>query len=290
MHRRGIRYLTFQGGEPLLHPDIIRLVSDATATGMRCGLITNGRFLLRHVDALAEAGLGRLTISIDSGDLAEHERSRGLGGLVRRLTQAIACARSLGLPVHASVTVSRLVRYDELPGTLRRLGIEAVAFSYPRRGPSVAEVARYVRGEPQLISCVGGYKYFYLDWNLDIWRCEAWSQALGSVFDLGRIPENREPCNVCIMACYRDASMYMHAPMTTADALQALASGDFRAAATFLFRRSVAQSLLADVEQAPQIWRMARRNPENHANRDSCIATRHEKCAREADQWISMDA
>lgn len=58
------------------------------------------------------------------------------------------------------------------------------------------------------------------------------------------------------MACYRDAGMYMHAAIAAADAPQALATGDFRAAATFLFQRSVAQSLLAGVEQAPQIWRM----------------------------------
>ncbi len=59
LHRRGVRYVTFQGGEPLLHPEIIRLVSDATVAGMRSSLITNGWFLLRHVDALAGAGLGR---------------------------------------------------------------------------------------------------------------------------------------------------------------------------------------------------------------------------------------
>ena len=37
--------------------------------------------------------------------------------------------------VQASVTVSRLVRYDELPDTLRRLGFESVSFPYPRREP-----------------------------------------------------------------------------------------------------------------------------------------------------------
>jgi len=29
LHRRGIRYLNFQGGEPLLHPEIEGLVADA---------------------------------------------------------------------------------------------------------------------------------------------------------------------------------------------------------------------------------------------------------------------
>jgi hypothetical protein len=33
---------------------------------------------------------------------------------------------------------------------------------------SLAAVARFVRDDPQHVSCVAGYKYLYLDWNLDI--------------------------------------------------------------------------------------------------------------------------
>jgi hypothetical protein len=51
---------------------------------------------------------------------------------------------------------------------------------------SLDEVARYVRGEEQLVPCIGGY-IFYIDWNLDIWRCAAWNEPMGSVFDLDRI-------------------------------------------------------------------------------------------------------
>ena len=209
LHRRGIRYITLQGGEPLVHPEVVRLVSMTIKTGISCAVITNGWFLPRHIDALAVAGLSRLIVSIDSADLAEHDRNRGLAGLQRHLSKGIA--RAWGLPVQASVTVSRLVRYEELPDTLRRLGFDDISFSYPRREPfgstslvygesplvdldrdellaaldaigqlrkrfpvlnpeaSLAEVARYVRGERQAVPCIGGYKYFYLDWNLDIW-------------------------------------------------------------------------------------------------------------------------
>src|SRR5262249_31985844 len=50
LHRRGIRYLNFQGGEPLLHPDIERLVSDARDAGMRPALITNGWLLPQKIE------------------------------------------------------------------------------------------------------------------------------------------------------------------------------------------------------------------------------------------------
>jgi len=302
LHRRGIRYITLQGGEPLVHPDIVRLLSETAAAGISCAIITNGWFLPRYIESLLVAGLSRLIVSIDSANLAEHERNRGLEGLERRLVEGIAQARAGGLSVQASVTVNRLICYDELPDTLRRLGFDCVSFSYPRREPfgstslvygaesdlvdldqdellgaldaigrlrkrfpvlnpraSLAEVARYVRGEPQAIPCVGGHKYFYLDWNLDIWRCEAWNEPLGSVFDLDRVPDQREPCNACMMACYRNASILMHGAVAATDAARAFAAGQIGSAVSSLFRRSVAQSLWTLIEQTPQMRRLARR-------------------------------
>ena len=111
LRRRGIRFMTLQGGEPLVHPDIVRLVSETTAAGISCAIITNGWFLPRYIDQLAAAGLDRLIISIDSANLAEHELNRGLEGLERRIAEGIAGARTNGLPVQASVTVNRLVRW-----------------------------------------------------------------------------------------------------------------------------------------------------------------------------------
>jgi hypothetical protein len=116
-----------------------------------------------------------------------------------------------------------------------------------------------VRGERQVVPCIGGYKYFSLDWNLEIWRCEAWNEPLGSVFDLDRIPDQRQPCNACMMGCYRTASMLMHAAVAATDAARALAEGQIGTAVASLFRRGVAQSLWALVEETPKMARLARR-------------------------------
>ena len=80
LHRRGIRYVNFQGGEPLLHPKIEGLVADTRIAGMKPALITNGWFLPQKIENLVDAGLGTLLVSIDSHSLAEHERNRGLHG------------------------------------------------------------------------------------------------------------------------------------------------------------------------------------------------------------------
>lgn len=288
LRRRHIRYMTFQGGEPLVHPQINALVKAATAAGIHCGLITNGWFLSRHAAALAAAGLKRLLVSIDSDSIAKHEANRGLDGLCARIAEGTARATELGLAVWACVTVNRLVDYEALPRLLERLGFAAVTFSYPRRerfgssslvyseestlvdlepqeilaalesikrlksrfrvldpSASLEEVARFVRGEEQRISCIAGHKYFYIDWNLDVWRCEPWPAPMGSVFELDRLPDQREPCNACMMSCYRHASAMMHGAIAVTDSARAVARGDLRSAASALFRRGVGYSLWA---------------------------------------------
>jgi hypothetical protein len=155
---------------------------------------------------------------------------------------------------------------DELLAALDVIGRLRKRFPVLNPRASLAQVARYVRGERQAVPCIGGYKYFFLDWNLDIWRCEAWNEALGSVFDLDRIPDQREPCNACMMACYRNASMLMHAAVAATDAAQALVGGEVGSAVASLFRRSVARSLRAPIEETPKMHRVARRWKRTAAN------------------------
>ncbi len=304
MYRRGIRHLTFQGGEPLLHPAIEALISEARSAGFRVGLITNGWFLPQHIEPMADAGLGTLFVSIDSHSMDEHERNRGLPGLGARIREGLIEARRLGVTTLASVAVNRLVDFDRLPSLLSGLGFWGVNFSYPRReegGPSplgfgmatpltdydgkeliavfeaikglkrkltvvnptvaVEEMERRIRGISERFPCVGGHKYFCLDWNLDIWRCEAWPEPMGSVFDLDRIEDRRDPCTACMISCYRDGSVLMHAGVAAGDAARALARGRVDRAAALLFRRSFLLSLRAIAEELRLIARLRRRTP-----------------------------
>ena len=63
----GTSVVAFSGGEPMLHPDLDELIRQIRARGMMAGLITNGYFLVpRRIEALNEAGLDFLQISIDN--------------------------------------------------------------------------------------------------------------------------------------------------------------------------------------------------------------------------------
>src|SRR6202011_3578447 len=59
--------ITFSGGEPLLHPDLDRLIEHVRSRGIIAGLITNGYLLTpQRVNQLNDAGLDHLQISIDN--------------------------------------------------------------------------------------------------------------------------------------------------------------------------------------------------------------------------------
>jgi MoaA/NifB/PqqE/SkfB family radical SAM enzyme len=45
LHGRGVRYVSFFGGEPLLHPHIVEMIGASVAKGMGTALITNGWLL-----------------------------------------------------------------------------------------------------------------------------------------------------------------------------------------------------------------------------------------------------
>ena len=305
LHRRGVRYVNFQGGEPLLHPKVKDLVAAVHAAGMRPALITNGWLLPEKIDQLIEAGLGTLLVSIDSHSMEAHEKNRGLKGVGERIREGVAKARKHGIPAISVVTVSHLVKFGELPVLLRDLGFDAVSFSYPRKEPfgssslvygsesklvdftseqllaaldaikalkseftvmnptaSLDDIKRYARGQEQVIGCVGGRKYFYLDWNLTIWRCEAWHEPLGSVFDLDTIPDRHDRCTACIQNCYRDTSVLMHAGVAVADAITEAASGRLGKAAGRLTQPGLAASLRSVIEEAGVIRRLStRRGP-----------------------------
>src|SRR5712691_11198950 len=64
----GVKKIRLTGGEPLVRRDLPRLVALLAELGVEITLTTNGSLLAKHAKALAEAGLDRVTVSLDSLD------------------------------------------------------------------------------------------------------------------------------------------------------------------------------------------------------------------------------
>src|ERR1700759_5523284 len=65
--RLGTSVITISGGEPLLHPDLDRVIARIRKTGAIAGMITNGYLLMpERIQRLNKAGLDHMQISIDN--------------------------------------------------------------------------------------------------------------------------------------------------------------------------------------------------------------------------------
>lgn len=72
VHDLGVREVRFTGGEPLTRPDLVDIIraSSSIAPGLPLAMTTNGVGLDRRAQALADAGLTRLNVSLDTVDRA----------------------------------------------------------------------------------------------------------------------------------------------------------------------------------------------------------------------------
>ena len=111
----GVSKLRLTGGEPLLRHDLPTLVSLLAALRPRdLAMTTNGLLLEKQAEALRRAGLGRVTVSLDT---LRAERMRELARSDRHadVLAGIAAARAAGLgPVKLNTVVIRGVNDDEL--------------------------------------------------------------------------------------------------------------------------------------------------------------------------------
>ena len=106
----GAEKLRLTGGEPLLRAQLPRLVEELVAIeGVRdVALTTNAVLLPRHAEALASAGLGRVTISLDALDPEVFRRMSGGRSEPEQVLDGIAAAERAGLtPIKINTVVQR---------------------------------------------------------------------------------------------------------------------------------------------------------------------------------------
>ncbi len=118
---------------------------------------------------------------------------------------------------------------------------------------SLQEMQRFVRKEEQRYPCLAGYRFFFLDWNLQLWRCHHWEEPMCSVFDFDQSKLIRDGCTRCMINCYRDSSLMQHVAVSVHDSYQALRKGKLGEAAKALGRRANVDSLRAVMEELPWI-------------------------------------
>ncbi len=118
----GVRKLRITGGEPLLRRDLDVLIGRlvALSDGLDVTLTTNGALLAEKARALADAGLSRITVSLDSLDDEVFRAMNDVDFPVARVLGGIDAAAAAGLSVKINVVVKRGLNEGSMLDIARR--------------------------------------------------------------------------------------------------------------------------------------------------------------------------
>ncbi len=142
----GVEKIRITGGEPLLRRELEELIARLSALGgLELTLTTNASLLAKKAQLLADAGLHRVTVSLDSLDDETFRAMNDVDFSVERVLEGIEAASAAGLPVKVNAVIKRGVN-------------EA----------SILEMARHFKGTPHILRFIE-----YMDvgatngWRLD---------------------------------------------------------------------------------------------------------------------------
>ena len=114
---QGVRKIRLTGGEPLVRPELEQLVAGIAAVeGIEdIALTTNGSLLTApRARALADAGLDRITVSLDAFEDAVFMAINDVGFPVAKVLEGIANADAAGLDVKINTVVQRGVNENQV--------------------------------------------------------------------------------------------------------------------------------------------------------------------------------
>jgi radical SAM protein len=101
------------GGEPLMRPDIFDIAAYGTRRGLRVAVSPNGTLLTAEaVSNLLQAGVKRISVSIDGSTAARHDAVRGVPGAFQSAMEGLERCRTAGLGFQLNTTVMRQTRDD----------------------------------------------------------------------------------------------------------------------------------------------------------------------------------
>ena len=150
---------------------------------------------------------------------------------------------------YLSFSDSSLVNYkvEELIQVFEKIKQMKQRSGFPVVNPaeSLSEMQRHLRREPEKFGCLGGHKYFYLDWNLNLYRCHFWEKPMCTIYEFDASKLIRDGCTRCMIDCYRDPSVLQFVAISASDAWNNAKRGKFLAAAKNVFDRRNLTSLKA---------------------------------------------
>jgi len=104
----GSPILIFTGGDPMMRPDLYKLIAYSTEKGLRCSLTPTATSLptIERLQKVKEAGIRRIALSLDAPSSQVHDEFRQVEGSWDRTMRILHNADKIGLSVQVNTTVS----------------------------------------------------------------------------------------------------------------------------------------------------------------------------------------
>jgi cyclic pyranopterin phosphate synthase len=155
VERYGFDGIRLTGGEPTVRAHLATLVAKLAQLGIDLAMTTNGATLRHSADALRQAGLKRLNISLDTLDREKFERMTRRDELHNVLTGIEAAQEAGFAPVQINTVVERGVNDDEIVDLARfgrERGLEVRFIEFMPLDASDAWQRSQVVGQDELVA------------------------------------------------------------------------------------------------------------------------------------------
>ncbi|MFQ5964939.1 MAG: heme b synthase [Candidatus Scalinduaceae bacterium] len=121
--------LVLSGGEPLFRPDIFDIAKHAVKKGLTVALATNGTLVDGAMaKKIVDAGVSRVSISLDGADAETHDNFRKLKGSFERAIEGFNHLKKLGMSMQVNCTIAKHNEHQlrDLYNLAVKLGAEAI--------------------------------------------------------------------------------------------------------------------------------------------------------------------
>ena len=132
-------YLTFTGGEPLLHKDkLFQLIKFASSKGIKTSLVSNGTLInQKTAKELINSGVSNVIISLDGIEEKTHDYLRGVKGVGGKAKKAICLLNELrinqtpkiDLKINTIPMKQNLAELPKIVAWAKKIGVDGVSFS-----------------------------------------------------------------------------------------------------------------------------------------------------------------
>jgi MoaA/NifB/PqqE/SkfB family radical SAM enzyme len=165
-------------------------------------VVMRAREYLEDAGVKTYAGLVLTRSTLDIAKIVDMALDMGFKRVIFSYPQTLQSSSYL-----ASAEIHELVLdLDQIQNAVDAIKIAKKTSGVSIHNPNISldELVRFYKGVPRKFKCHGGSKLFYLDWNLDLYRCFTLPKKYGNLLELDRIDFEEELCDLCTQQAFRD--------------------------------------------------------------------------------------